>query len=504
MYRHVWCCLLGCLFACSSASRLPAAQGELELTVIDESTGEPTAAQILLENQRGKPVHPPKLTKDGLWNSFDGTTVLRLPPGNYTFRLQRGAEFKERSGQFSLRSGAADHQEVTLPRFVSMSGEGWWAGDPAFQPRAAAGIGERLLAADLHFLAAATQRNGSQLAVPARYADQVNQAIGATRHIHWQTGCDRRPTGTLWLLPDLAHTTDLQLPKMTSVTPSPHAIAAAVRATGGVVHLDRVTNWSAPVWIALGSVDTAGVLHGGLIEHGGGQRDTDRSFDAVFFPGPHGPGRWAQHVYFQFLEAGIRLAPAAGSDADVSGNRLGFHRTYAHCGDTYSPAHWLAALREGRTVLTNGPLLRPTVNGQLPGHTFRAESGEKLSLEVALSLSTAQPIQYLEIIQNGRSVQQVRLQDWAAAGGRLPAVEFDASGWLLIRAVADDETTYRCAMSAPFYVEFAGQPRRSKQATTFMLEWLDEFAQRFPKFDDGELKTARLFWEQQAANANAD
>ncbi len=40
-------------------------------------------------------------------------------------------------------------------------------------------------------------------------------------------------------------------------------------------------------------------MHGGSIE--------GLPFDAVFYPGPAGPGRWAQQAYFQILETGIRL-----------------------------------------------------------------------------------------------------------------------------------------------------------------------------------------------------
>ena len=160
-------------------------------------------------------------------------------------------------------------------------------------------------------------------------------------------------------------------------------------------------------------------------------------------------------------------------------------------------------MREGRTLLTNGPLLRPTVNDQLPGHVFQARKGERLELDVALTLSTAYPVEYLEIIQNGQSAQQVRLQDWAAAGGRLPPVIFEQSGWLLIRAVASDPDMYRCAMTAPYYVEFDDTPRRSKQAAQFMLDWLDELDQRFPDEGSDERQTARQFWEAQVTDANA-
>ena len=89
-------------------------------------------------------------------------------------------------------------------------------------------------------------------------------------------------------------------------------------------------------------------------------------------------------------------------------------------------------LRRGQVVVTNGPLLRPRVfgpgaprEGALPGHVFKADKGKTVELQIALNLSTRDPIDYLEVVQDGKVVHEVRLDQWAKAGGKLPPVKFD-------------------------------------------------------------------------------
>ncbi len=124
---------------------------------------------------------------------------------------------------------------------------------------------------------------------------------------------------------------------------------------------------------------------------------------------------------------------------------------YVHCEGELTYDKWWEGVQAGRIVITNGPLIRPTVEGEMPGHVFQAGAGSELELEVGVTLSTRDRIAYLEVIKNGDLVEQMRLDDWAKNGGRLTPVVFKESGWLLLRAVAEAEGTYRYAMTAPYY-----------------------------------------------------
>ena len=135
----------------------------------------------------------------------------------------------------------------------------------------------------------------------------------------------------------------------------------------------------------------------------------------------------------------------------------------------------------------------------------RASEGRKLELDIACQLSTRQKIEYLEIIKNGRVEESVRLDEWAAKNGRLPLIQFQESGWVLVRVVANSEQGYRCAMSGPFYVEIGPDKRLiHKQSAKFFLDWVydrarqirqaatnpDELDRRLSPYRD-----ARDFWK---------
>src|SRR6185436_15706541 len=76
-------------------------------------------------------------------------------------------------------------------------------------------------------------------------------------------------------------------------------------------------------------------------------------------------------LYHRLLSCGLRLAATAGTDCFLSFSRLGvasnppgWGRVYAHLGDEpLSVAAFQAAVRAGRTVVTNGPWLTLTVDG---------------------------------------------------------------------------------------------------------------------------------------------
>jgi hypothetical protein len=214
------------------------------------------------------------------------------------------------------------------------------------------------------------------------------------------------------------------------------------------------------------------------------------------------------------LNCGLHVPPAAGSGCGTNDNPVGTNRVYVYCGDEFSLERWWGGLEAGRVFVTNGPLLRPTVEGHAPGYVFRLGKAESLSLEIGLDLATRVPVEYLQIVKNGEVAVEVRLADWVNEQGRLPPITFDASGWFLVRAVTNSVETYQLASSGPYYVEQAGQPRISRRSVQFFLDWIDAATERaggMPKLDDAsraaliaEQTAARRFFEELLAKANAE
>lgn len=497
---------------CPFSSRAFAARGELELTVTSVGSSETLVSQIQLRNAKGKIVRAPGLPVDGAWQLVDGPTLLALPPGVYTFRLRRGLEYRERTGQFVLKSGDADHQEVDLPRFVTMSDEGWWSGDLEVYPRGpAAQLATRILAADIHLVSPVRWTNPqARPALPtATWQFPLPQLPPTTgRWIDGESGLDRRQ-GAISLI----FRTDnaWQLPPSTASSTAFFELfqdqRAVVSGDGHKpwLHLSSVTHWDLPILVANQQVDSVGVFHSQWTEENVTAAAQARPHDRLLFPEPAGVGEWASRVYYHLLESGHRLPPAAGSGSGLSNNPLGYQRVYVQCDQAngWKPADWWDGLRAGRVVVTNGPLLRPRVNGQWPGHVFRAARGQTLELECELNLATQDKIQYLELIQNGRPVQQVRLEEWKARRGQLPPVKMTESGWLLIRVVADHPTSYRAAMSGPFFVEFDERPRISRQSVEFFLKWIEARAKVVPSDEAADFAPALRYWQDLLQRATA-
>jgi hypothetical protein len=296
--------------------------------------------------------------------------------------------------------------------------------------------------------------------------------------------------------------------------PSLPALAAGREAGACIVALTP-TAWDLPLWIASGKLDAVQVLQRYSAPGAAAPTDArERSCDKVRFAGKLGPGRCSEAIYHQLLNCGLRLPLAAGSGTGVMRDRtpaatpLGFNRTYVYCGESCDREAWLGGLRAGQVTITNGPLLRTRVEGQPPGHVFPLERGEKHEFQIALDLAfyAEHQVEYLEIVRDGRPIHQVRLDELAGRAGRLPPVEFDGSGWFLVRAVTDNPNFYQFASTGPYYVEANSRRRISRASVKYFLDWLDAAAMKFAGNAAvlAEIETARPFWQKLSDAATDD
>lgn len=454
MTRRFCAVVVAWLATVSVADAAPRADGRLLIKVVDADTQQPMAARMHLRNARGKPVKlrlpPEQQFADHFY--IDGDITLPLARGQYTFEIDAGPEFKPQTGHFEIDRHADDEESIKMHRAVDMAKEGWWAGDL-----------DVLRKLDQLPLA---QRGEAVAVAPTRDAMDTN-----------------RPRSPL----------DVE----------------------GRIIARSPFDWDFPVWLASGKLDAIQVitphqLRNDVVDNEGDGRPRDR----LLFPGRTGNGRWAETVYYQVLNCGLRIPPAAGSGTGENDSPLGTNRTYVYCGDKFSPAAWWEGFEAGRVFVTNGPLLRPRVQGEPPGYVFYLDTGERLSLEIGLNLATREPVEYLEIIKNGTIADEVRLANWAKSGGRLPPLEFDDSGWFLVRAVTTNTKKYQLAISGPYYVEQGGQPRVSRSSVRFFLDWIDAAVAHYRDRKDldapsrekslAEQAEARQFFERLLDTANAD
>ena len=482
-----------------------AKRGVIEINVVDSKTKEPIAARMHLKDQKGKVVKPPKSIAWFDHFVVDGTMKLELPIGNYNFEIERGLEYKTIYGKFYLEDNATDTKEIVMERFFEMASEGWYSGDLDIE-RSPGEIELLMRSDDLHIAPVTTWSNSEQ----PRSTESTPITFDKNRIYQLFTGRDEREGGGLLFF---GLKEPLPIAKTNREHPAGAALLGLAKESSALCTAAQKTNaWDLPVWIATGQLDTVLLANldqqregFALKEVGGRPRETAR------YPNPFGVGRWSQDIYYHLLNCGLRIPPAAGSGTGAAPNPLGYNRVYVHCEGELTWEKWWQGLKQGKVTVTNGPLLLPRINGQLPGHVFQVDEGKSVELSIALNLSTREKIDYLELVQNGVVVEQVRLDKWAAQNGMLPPVKFDRSGWMLVRAVTNNTTTYRYATSGPFYVEIGYQPRISKTSAQFFNDWVVERVKRIKLEDAAQReevieyhRKARDFWKSMVEKANAD
>jgi hypothetical protein len=114
----------------------------------------------------------------------------------------------------------------------------------------------------------------------------------------------------------------------------------------------------------------------------------------------------------------------------------------------------------------------------------------------------------LEVVFNGQSLYQARLEEHALRG-TFPPLAITESGWLILRVVTEHEQSYRMTTTSPYYFDFENR-RVSRKAVRFFQDWLDEsekiilsdtqIANRYGTL----LEKAKRFWSNQMDQSTVD
>jgi Tol biopolymer transport system component len=219
-------------------------------------------------------------------------------------------------------------------------------------------------------------------------------------------------------------------------------------------------------------------------------------------------------VWYRLLECGVELPAGAGTDAMANYASLrgpvGLNRVVVPANGPLTRDAFLSAVKQGRGVATNGPLVQLKVGDASPGDTVALSTPGALTYRATLRANV--PVDHLELVWNGQVVKSVPIAPdgrTADASGEIAAT---GSGWLVLRAWNEGPNDdvldiYPYATTSPVYVRVGGQPRRSADAASYFLRWLDRIQaataansdyrsdrERAAVLDD--VKRARAFYEQ--------
>lgn len=478
-----------------STQSLASAAGELTLTIVDAATGKPFPCRMHLRNDKDK---SQRAAKTIFWNDhfvFPGTVKLKLPGGTYHFEIEHGPEYVVRNGYFVMQNQSKDQQTHDLKRVCNMVDEGWWSGDLHVH-RPTKDAEQLMLADDLHVAGFVTWSEKKSEWARRPPPEEPVKRFDGNRYYDLLTGESESPGGTLLFL-NLAKP---MAPGDAAEAVSQWGLLSAARNEPTAwIDASRVTAWDLPLWLASGRVDSIELCDDQFGRSATTDDPTGRPRDKKSLPGAEGIGTWSHQIYYHLLNCGLRIPPSAGSGSGESGNPVGYNRVYVWVDkENFSYENWWKGFRLGRSMVTNGPLIRPFANHRQPGHVFQAPEGESLSFDVGLNFSArnSEPISYFELIKDGRVAQSLRYEEFATSG-RFAPLEFEESGWFLVRAVVDNVDTYRFATSAPWYVEVGDKPTRVRKASAqFFLDWLNERREAIEK--EGDLKSAagQSVWDQ--------
>lgn len=479
----------------------------IQLLVTEKGNDTPLPCRVHLFRPDGKPFFPRGLPR---WKDhfvFKGDTQLELTPGRFRYEIERGPEYKPARGFIEVTPEGSKPVHVTLERLVDLAKEGWWSGDLHVH-RSIKDIELLMAAEDLHVAPVITWWQGDDKLTNIVQSGDPLLHFAGDRWSYVLAGEDEREGGAL-----LFFHLDKPLTFEAATTDYPPMVASlpiARKQPKAHIDIEKPFWWDIPIWLSTVMVDTIGIANNHM--NRSGMHETEAwgvPRDESKLPPPRGDGFWSQEIYYQILNAGIRLSPSAGSASGVLPNPVGYNRVYVELGPKFDYDKWWDGLRAGRSFVTNGPLLRCGANGEPPGQVFTAPARGHIDIKIDIELQSNDPVSHVEVIRNGQVVSRV---DWkhAQSKGSLGTLSFDQSGWFLVRVIADVDQTFRFASTAPYFVQIGEQPFISRSSVQFFIDWLGKRRNRI-KLPDGDQKKkvletmdeAEEFWQDRLTKATA-
>ncbi len=221
-------------------------------------------------------------------------------------------------------------------------------------------------------------------------------------------------------------------------------------------------------------------------------------------------------VWCRLLDLGFRLPAGAGTDAMANFASLrgpvGMDRVYARVpnGPVKIEA-FMDALKSGKTVATNGPLLDFSLGSEKIGGEVKLEGAKNITFSA--SLRSIVPLDRWELVCYGAKValgssRQYFVQDLkmnvARDGGEARGVvAIEKSGWCLVRASSDKSEypildNYVYATTSPIYVTVGGKKPGSREDAEYFIAWMDRTMAMASKYaywnseDEKEVASKRL------------
>jgi Tol biopolymer transport system component len=196
-------------------------------------------------------------------------------------------------------------------------------------------------------------------------------------------------------------------------------------------------------------------------------------------------------VWYRFLDLGFRIPAGAGTDAMANFASLrgpvGMDRVYARVpAGPVKIDSFLAALKSGKTVATNGPLLDFSLGSEQIGGEVKLTGAKNVTFSA--SLRSIVPLDHWELVcygakpaQGGNAqyfVQELKMNASRDGGEAHGEIAIEKSGWCVVRASSDKSeypilNNYVYATTSPIYVTVDGKKPASRDDVEYFVAWMD-------------------------------
>jgi hypothetical protein len=434
-----------------ACSEPPEATGTLRVSVVDATSGAPTPARLEIRGANGSfhvpgsaleltlecEVAPPPdwaagwVRTQALDNPHTGTTQFyaaepfeaSLPVGPYRVRSYRGIEYPVSEDEIEIRAGETSEVEIRQTPFATPWADGWVAADDHLHITRRTSADDARIAAWMRaeglFVA-----NLLQMGTVDQFGVTPQRAFGPDGVVRSEGPTPERP----YLLVSgqehprthfLGHTITLGASEPVDRRDSYILYETTFRAGRELGGVSGYAHWGlGPAQDGLAIDAPRGLV--GFVE-------------VLQFEMPH------YAIWYELLNLGLRVAPSAGTDFPCGPWSIpGRERVYAKVDGPLTAEAFVGAIRDGRTFVTNGPLLvdfrvdAATIGDE---HTLEAPADVRVAGEIVFD-PARNAITAVELIRGGDAVPLVTER----SGGTLrfdQRVPIDRSSWVALRVSGD-------------------------------------------------------------------
>ena len=452
------------------------------------------AARVSIVGSDGKPVAPAgaatrKTSRGETYFYASDSFEVNLPPGVAKLTFSGGIETVPQT----ITVDPAKTTEITVPmkRWIDMAARGWYSGDSHVHLHTGGPINVNV--ADALIAARAEDINYVNLCVSNNVGDDIRDAELITGKPH-ASSTDRHllvfgeeMRSTIYGHMQFFGINKLVEPQYTGFDNTPnrldfpanYVMAKEATRQGGVVTYGHPLFKNEPIPFDKDTAKPSGAARELPIDAILGM------VHAVDLMSYNSDETRSTELWYRLLNCGLKLSACVGTDAllDRSTDPLGGDRVYVKASEPFSMQSWLAGLKNGRSFVTNGPILSLEVNSKGPGETCELKSADKV--HIIANVESYVPFSKIEVIANGKVVatENVVINENDDIKRKSLALDFamENSGWVALRVTGPDHPFIfdgpAWAHTSPVYVNVAGQKISSRDDARFFVDWIDQMLQ---------------------------